>query len=96
MIIITIFLNPYPRTCLLILERGEGREKERERNIDVREKHQLVTFFPIRALTGTEPTTQACALTGNRTQEPCGLQNNAQPAEPHQLGPIFKLIVQWY
>ena len=27
------------RTCLLILERDEGREKERERNIDVREKH---------------------------------------------------------
>ena len=25
--------------CLFILERGEGREKERERNIDVREKH---------------------------------------------------------
>ena len=28
----------------LFLERGEGREKERERNIDVREKHQLVAF----------------------------------------------------
>ena len=26
----------------LFLERGEGREKERERNIDVREKHQSV------------------------------------------------------
>ena len=26
----------------LFLERGEGREKERERNINVREKHQLV------------------------------------------------------
>ena len=26
----------------LFLERGEGREKERERNIDVREKHRLV------------------------------------------------------
>ena len=27
---------------LLILERGEGRKKEKERNIDVQEKHQLV------------------------------------------------------
>ena len=27
---------------ILFLERGERREKEEERNIDVREKHQLV------------------------------------------------------
>ena len=27
----------------LFLERGEGKEKERERNIDVKEKHQLVS-----------------------------------------------------
>ena len=27
----------------LFLERGEGRKKERERNIDVREKHRWVT-----------------------------------------------------
>ena len=26
---------------IYLSERGEGREKERERNIDVREKHQL-------------------------------------------------------
>ena len=35
-------LNPLSHTsqgCLLILERQEGREKERERNIDVREIH---------------------------------------------------------
>ena len=38
-----LFYFPYPhlRTCLLIFrERGMGRE--RERNIDVREKHRLV------------------------------------------------------
>ena len=28
----------------LILERGEVREEERERNIDVREKHRLAAF----------------------------------------------------
>ena len=29
------FLNPHLRTCLLIVEIGEGREKEREKNIHV-------------------------------------------------------------
>ena len=46
----------------LFLERG-GREKERERNINVR----LPLTCP---LMGTWPTTQACALTGNRTSDP--------------------------
>ena len=44
----------------LFLERGEGREKEKERNINV--------WLPlVRPLLGTWPATQACALTGNRT-----------------------------
>ena len=39
----------------LLLERGEGREKERERNINV--------WLPLaRPLLGTWPATQACAL----------------------------------
>ena len=47
----------------LFVERGEGREKERERNMDV--------WLPLaRPLLGTWPTSQACALTGNRTGEP--------------------------
>ena len=47
----------------LFLERGEGREKERERNINV--------WLPlVRPLRGTWPSTQACALTGNRTSDP--------------------------
>ena len=41
--------------------RGEGREKERERNV----------WLPLeRPLLGTWPATQACALTGNRTSDP--------------------------
>ena len=36
------FFYPHLRTCLLILERGEERGIDRERNIDVKEKHQLV------------------------------------------------------
>ena len=34
--------NPHLRTCLLISERREGREREGERNIDVREKYRRV------------------------------------------------------
>ena len=50
----------------LFLERGEGREKERERNVHVREKHYLVAYLACPQL-GTWPATQACALNGNRT-----------------------------
>ena len=46
----------------LFLERGEGREEERERNINV--------WLPlVRPLLGTWPATQACALTGNGTSD---------------------------
>ena len=38
------FFNPYPRTCLLFLELGEGRERVTERNIDVRGKYPSVDF----------------------------------------------------
>ena len=44
----------------LFLERGGGREKERERNMTV--------WLPLtHPLLGTWPTTQACALPGNGT-----------------------------
>ena len=48
----------------LFLERGEGREKERERNINV--------WLPLVccSLLGTWSATQACALTGNGTSDP--------------------------
>ena len=47
----------------LFLEKGEGREKERERNINV--------WLPLmHSLLGTWPATQACALIGNRTSDP--------------------------
>ena len=37
-LILKKYFNPHLRTCLLILEMGEGTERERERNIDVREE----------------------------------------------------------
>ena len=54
------FLNDF---ICLFLERGEGREKEREKKINVWLPHT-------RPLLGTWLTTQACALTGNRTSNP--------------------------
>ena len=46
----------------LFLERGEGKEKEWERNINV--------WLPLtRPAPGTWSTPQACALTGNRTSD---------------------------
>ena len=54
----------------LFLERGEGREKERERNI-MKEtsicKRNINWFLLASPQLGTWPTTQACALTGIRT-----------------------------
>ena len=50
-----IFLKDF---IYLFLERGERREKERERNIHV--------WLPLELpLLGTWPTTQVCALSGN-------------------------------
>ena len=51
----------------LFLERGEGREKERGRNIYVQERHRLVAS---QLQLGTWPITQVCALTENRTGDP--------------------------
>ena len=52
----------------IFLERGEGRETEKERNIVGREKHHLVTSRTPQM--GTKPATQACALARNRTDHP--------------------------
>ena len=51
-------LSFFNKRFILFLDRGENREKERERNMNV--------WFPLaHPLLGTWPTTQACALTGN-------------------------------
>ena len=47
----------------LVLERGEGKEKERERNINV---CLPLAYLRLR----TQPTTEACTPTGNRTGDP--------------------------
>ena len=62
-IIINVAIGFLKDCIYLFSERGEGREKEKERNINV----WLLLTCP---LLGTWPTTQACALTGNGTSDP--------------------------
>ena len=61
--ILFIYLLIFIFLKTLFLERGEGRDKERERNIYV--------WLPLtHPLLRIWPTTQACALTGNGTSDP--------------------------
>ena len=56
----------------LFIDRGEGWEKERERNI--------IVWLPLRhLLLGTWPAIQACALTGNQTSNPLILRPALHP-----------------
>ena len=56
-----VFFNFFK--LVYFLERGEGKEKERKRNINV--------WLPLTlSLLGTWPATQACALTENSTGDP--------------------------
>ena len=64
----------------LFFERGEGREKDREKNTDKRNINPLPL---VHAPTRTEPTTQACALTGNPTGDLSLGGMIAPPTEPH-------------
>ena len=63
----------------LFLERGEGKEKERKRNINV----WLPLTYP---LLKTWPATQVCALDWKLNLWPFGLQACAQSTELHQPG----------
>ena len=73
----------------LILEIGERRERE-----SVLEKHQLVAFHMSQL--GTQPATQARAMTGNRTGNllVCRPALNALSHTSH--GRIFDLLVGYF
>ena len=61
----------------IYFSRGEGKEKKRERDINV--------WLPLaRPLLGTKTTTQACVLTGNRTSDSllCSLVLNSLSHTP--------------
>ena len=67
------FLNPHPKICLLILERGRKREKER--NID---------WLPlVHAPTGDQTCNLGMFLYQELNPQPLGLLEDTQPTEPH-------------
>ena len=72
---------------ILFLERGEGREKERKRNIAVREKHRSVaSCMP---LTGDLACNPGMCPDWELNRQPFGSQASTQPTEPHQPGQMF-------
>ena len=73
-----IFLSSPEDAFLLLL-------RERKRNIDVRETHQLVAFL-CAPRPGIKPATWVCALTGNQTCDFSVYRMTLQPAEPHRPG----------
>ena len=68
----------------LFLETGKGREKERERNIYVREKHDRC-MSPAGDLAHNSGMCPDWEL----SQQPLSSQAGTQSTEPHQPGPIF-------
>ena len=80
---LTLFIYSY-------LEREEGRKKEMQRNMDVREKDLLV------ASRMSPDQDQSCNLGMSQNQEsnprPLTLRDDGQPTEPHWSGPLFILI----
>ena len=72
----------------LVLDRGDGREKERERNISV--------WLPLSCpLLGTWAATQACALTGNWTRNPliCRLALSPLSLTSQSMDSFFLVVV---
>ena len=70
----------------LFLERGEGKEKEKERNINV---WLSLAHPPL----GTWPTTQACALTGNRTSDPLVYRPALNPLSHTSQGRVVSFLI---
>ena len=68
----------------LFFKRGEGRKKERERNIDVWEKHQWVASCTPPA--GKRAHNPGMSPDREWNQWPFVLQDDAQPIEPYHSG----------
>ena len=88
-----IFLYPAPSVLLykdfiLILERGEGREKERERNI------KWLPLMRPPPPSGTQPATQACAPTHSGTGNLLARKVTLSPPSYTSQGPVCFLT--WY
>ena len=78
------FLFYFLKDFTYFLERGEGREKERERNIDVQEKHP--SGASCRPPTGDLACNSGMGPDQESNLWPFSWQAGAQPTEPHQPG----------
>ena len=67
------------------LETGEGREKEKERNSDVRKKHGLAASHML-PNQGMNPN-PGLGPDWELNRQTLVLQDDTQPTEPHQSGP---------
>ena len=71
----------------LFMSREQGREEEREGEKHWCERETLIGCLLNEYCLGIEPTTQACALTGNQTTDLCGMSPNqlSQTSQGHDL-----------
>ena len=79
------------KILFLFLERGERREKERERKIDVQEKHQLITS--LMSPTGDLACNPGMCPEWELNQWPLGSQASTQSTEPYQPGQMNKIHI---
>ena len=82
-----IFLKDF---IYLVLERGEGRQEERERTMDVQEKHWSVASCNPR--TGHLAHNPGTCPDWEWNWQPFSLQASTQFTEPHQPGPNIFFI----
>ena len=83
----------------LFLERGEGREEERERNINVREKHWSVASHtrPVWAPSRSRDRTWSSDMCPDHESnwQPFALWDDAEPTEPRWSGLLLSFLQTW-
>ena len=79
-----LFFSLKKKRFYLFLRRGEGREKQSDRNID---------WLPLTRPQSDPHATQACAQARNQTHHLSGLWDDAQPSEPYRSGLLLVLHI---
>ena len=82
------YFMSFKKVFFFFLERGGGREKERERNICVCERN-INRLPPARPQLGICPATQARALTENQTDNPLVCRRMPSPVSHTNQGFIL-------